>query len=114
MIAEQRTVLRDSTSTENILPEDVLDVFSPLKRKEIDSADDSERKEKRLKESTNKLEKSTRGVSKRFSTLVDTDRKKDDGIRVTRRDEMRLKERDMEKEAMKALTSKRAVSCILL
>jgi hypothetical protein len=85
----------------------MLDVFSPLKRKEVDSTDDAgERKEKRVKETTSKLEKSTRGVGKRFSTATDPDGKKGRTLRPRPADAMRVKEREMEKEAIKALGSK--------
>jgi hypothetical protein len=96
-----------ASSDKNSLPADMLDVFSPLKRK-VDSTDDVERNEKRLKETTNKLEKSTRGVSKRFSAVVDPDGKKERVLRPKPVDAMRVKERAMEKEAIKALTSKNA------
>jgi len=84
------------------LPADFLDVFSPLKRN-----NSGERKEKRLKESTNKFDKSTGDASKRFSTVIIHDGKKEKPFNhSTRRDEIRTKEHDMDEEAMKALTQR--------
>lgn len=83
---------------------DVLDVFSPLKRKGSES-DCSERKEKRFKESTNNPEKSRQ--SKPFSSIDDIDGKNTKATnRSTRRDDkIRSREREMEQEAAKALAS---------
>ena len=83
---------------------DVLDVFSPLKRKGSES-DGSERKEKRFKESTNNPEKSRQ--SKPFSSIEDIDGKNTKTAnRSTRRDDkIRSREREMEQEAAKALAS---------
>lgn len=89
------------------LPADFLDVFSPLKRNNIDPEPSGERKEKRLKESTTKFDKSTRGASKRFSTVIIHDDKKENPYNhSTRRDEIRTKEHEMDEEAMKLLTPK--------
>ena len=86
---------------------DVLDIFSPLKRKESEIEIAGERKEKRLKEATTNLDKSTRDVNKRFSTVINADGKKEKSINhSTKRDDIRMKEREMEKESMKALTQK--------
>ena len=80
----------------------VMDVFSPLKRKEVDpDIDTGERKEKRMKESISTLSKSTH---KRISAaIVDIAKPKSSN---THRDEIRSKERQMEKDSMKALTLK--------
>ena len=79
-------------------------MFSPLKRK-VDSDDPVERKEKRLKESITNLGKST---NKPFSGVVNADGKKGKSIRQsTRHDELRTKEREMEKETGKALLAKK-------
>jgi hypothetical protein len=90
------------------LPADVLDVFSPLKRKDVDS-ENTERKEKRMKES-NGLDKSTRGGTKRFSTVIDSNEKNDKTreklLSRSKRDDIRSKEREMDKEAVKALSTK--------
>jgi hypothetical protein len=91
------------------LPADVLDVFSPLKRKDVDS-ENTERKEKRMKESSNGLDKSTRGATKRFSTVIDSNEKNDKTkeklLSRSKRDDIRSKEREMDKEAVKALSIK--------
>jgi hypothetical protein len=87
--------------------DDVLDIFSPLKRKESEIEIAGERKEKRLKESMTNLAKSTRDVNKRFSTVINADGKKEKSTNhSTKRDDIRIKEREMEKESMKALTQK--------
>ena len=110
--------MRPSSRTENVarteslslgpsVPNDVLDIFSPLKRKENEPETSGERKEKRLKDSANNLNKSIKDVSNRFSTVVNAQGKKDKLLNhSTKREDMRLKEREMEKEAMKALTQK--------
>ena len=83
----------------------ILDIFSPLKRKEVDSdTHPTERKEKRIKESTSSnLAKSTN--TKRISTAtIDTTTKpKSPDLH---RNEIRSKERQMDKDALNALTSK--------
>lgn len=85
---------------------DNLDVFSPLKRKggsDVETA--AERKEKRLKESIASLTQST--STKRFSGVIDLDRKKDKSpVNTIKRDDLRVKERDMEKDAAQALSHK--------
>jgi hypothetical protein len=90
------------------LPADMLDVFSPLKRKDFES-DNAERKEKRMKESSNAFDKSTR-ANKRFSTVIDsnekTDKTKEKHLNRSKRDDIRIKEREMDKEALKALSSR--------
>ena len=95
-----RTVSRNSDHSGG----DVLDVFSPLKRKGSDS-ESGERKEKRLKESTTNPEKSR--STKPFSPVQDIDGK-DNKIAsrsIRRDDKIRSKEREMEQEAAKALAS---------
>lgn len=90
------------------LPADMLDVFSPLKRKDFGS-DNDERKEKRMKESSNAFDKSTR-ANKRFSTVIDSnekaDKTKEKHLTRSKRDDIRIKEREMDKEALKALSSR--------
>jgi hypothetical protein len=85
---------------------DNLDVFSPLKRKdEGDVETAAERKEKRLKESIANLTRST--STKRFSTVIDTDHKKEKSpVNTVKSDDLRLKEREMEKDTAKALSHK--------
>ena len=96
-------------SSDRELPVDMLDVFSPLKRKDVGS-DNADRKEKRMKESSNGLDKSTRGNNKRFSTVIDTnekiDKTKEKQLKRSKRDDMRSKEREMDKEALKALSTR--------
>jgi hypothetical protein len=97
----------NAPSSGQTLPMDLLDVFSPLKRKDGETDSGGERKEKRLKESTAKLEKSTREGSKRFSAVINVDGKKEKFVNnSTRRDDIRVKDREMDRETMKALTQK--------
>jgi hypothetical protein len=100
---------KEKGSSNRELPADVLDVFSPLKRKDLDS-ENTERKEKRMKESSNGLDKSTRGTTKRFSTVIDSNEKNDKTkeklLSRSKRDDIRSKEREMDKEAVKALSTK--------
>jgi hypothetical protein len=78
------------------LPADFLDVFSPLKRNNSDPEFNGERKEKRLKESTTKFDKSTRDAGKRFSTIISHEGKKEKPFNhSTRRDEIRTKEHEL-------------------
>jgi hypothetical protein len=104
-----RIELKEKGSSNRELPADVLDVFSPLKRKDVDS-ENTERKEKRMKESSNGLDKSTRGGTKRFSTVIDSNEKNDKTkeklLSRSKRDDIRSKEREMDKEAVKALSTK--------
>jgi hypothetical protein len=96
-----RTVSRDS---DHAAVGDVLDVFSPLKRKGSGS-DSGERKEKRFKESTSNPEKPR--TAKPFSSVHDIDGKdlKIAGRSIRRDDKIRSKEREMEQEAAIALSS---------
>jgi len=88
---------------------DNLDVFSPLKRQDggdIETA--AERKDKRLKESIANLTRST--STKRFSGVVDTDGRKDKSpVSTVKRDGLRAREREMEREAAQALSKKGTV-----
>jgi hypothetical protein len=85
---------------------DNLDVFSPLKRNESsDTETAAERKEKRLRESIANLTRST--SMKRFSGVIDLDRRKDRSpVNTVKRDELRVKELGMEKDAGQALSQK--------
>lgn len=95
-----RTVSRNSDHAIG----DVLDVFSPLKRKNSES-DCTERKEKRLKGSTDNPEKARQ--SKPFSSVEDIDGKgtKAASRSTLREDKTRSRELEMEQEAAKALAS---------
>jgi len=89
---------------------DNLDIFSPLKRKDAtDIETAAERKDKRLKESIANLTRST--STKRFSGVIETDARKDKSpVNTVKRDGLRVKEREMEKEAAQALSQRGTIS----
>jgi hypothetical protein len=81
----------------------VLDVFSPVKRKESDTENSVEAKQKRPRDATLIVEKKS---PKRFSTVIDADGKKVKPDQSKNRETIRSKELEMDLEAAKALTSK--------
>lgn len=91
----------DSKSSSRTDSDDILDVFSPLKRKDVESDDPFERKI-RLREAAVSLGKQTK------KSVADADgrlQKSTNG--PTRHAELRIKEREMEAEAAKALLAKK-------
>jgi hypothetical protein len=100
--APQKTS-RESVFMKGDVTTNVLDVFSPLKRKEGDSENPVEAKERRPRDSTLVIEKKS---PKRFSTVIDPDGKKMKPDQSTKRESIRSKELEMDLEAAMALTSK--------
>lgn len=94
---------RESMFMKDDITTNVLDVFSPIKRKESDSENAAETKQKRPKDSTLTIGKRS---PKRFSTVIDPDGKKTKPDQSTKRENIRTKELKMDLEAAKALTSK--------
>lgn len=94
---------RESMFMKDDITTNVLDVFSPIKRKESDGENAVETKQKRPKDSALTIGKRS---PKRFSTVIDPDGKKTKPDQSTKRENIRTKELEMDLEAAKALTSK--------